>query len=347
MLCFNDFNFPKEWEVVPNSFKYIDIVIKEIIGFGLIKENDQELKMIVNQAISIAAYFWPYANEEQMVMGGSVLCWCVLFDDPLDTNKLDEKKGLEIVSRTEKLLLTRTLPNNPTNLEKYGFTIFEKCLKYCGTNTHMYDMLIKLTVQWIYSIIPFNKLNESPVHPETLKYIRKINIGIEFTQSIFYIINSNNKVDLIVLANPLYQKLVDLSSLNISFVNDAASFCKEIKDGGSDNNLFIILMKRLGGIEFIKEAYKQLTDLSNGYIDEFCYYEKLLLSSLSKQQQNEIQIFIDHLKYLMKGNQIWSTKTIRYATEDHPIIQLRNSTNKLIENNINMDKVSLTNKNYI
>ncbi|KAM9997815.1 hypothetical protein ACTFIY_007472 [Dictyostelium cf. discoideum] len=343
MLNINDFNFPKEWEVTPNSFKYIDIVIKEIIGFGLLNENDEQLKLIINQAISVSAYFWPYANEEQMIIGGSVLCWCVLFDDPLDTNKFEEKKALEIVSRTEKLLLTRTLPNNPSNLEKYGFSIFEKCFKYCGNNTHMYDMFIKFTVQWIYSIIPFNKLNESPVHPETLKYIRKINIGAEFTQSIFYILNSNNKVDLKVLGNPLYQKLIDLSSLNISFVNDAASICKELKNGESDCNLFIIIMKRLGGIEFIKEAYKELTDLSNGYIDEFCYYEKLLLSSLSKQQQTEIQVFIDHLKYLIKGNQIWSTKTSRYATEDHPIIQLRNSTNKLIDNNINMDKVSLTN----
>ncbi|KAM9999044.1 hypothetical protein ACTFIZ_002604 [Dictyostelium cf. discoideum] len=345
MLCINDFYYPKEWDLVPNSFNYIDTIIKEIIGFGLSKENDEKLKMTMSQAISVCAYFWPFSNEEQMVLGGSVMCWCVFFDDPLDSNKFDEKKGLEIVRRTEKLLLTRTLPNNPTNLEKYAFSIFEKCFNYCGANTHMYDMFTKITIQWINSIIPFSKLNELPVHPETLKYIRKINVGVEFTQSILYVMHSNNKVDLKVWGNPIYQKLVDLSSFNVSFVNDAASACKEMKDGGGGSNLFIIIIKRLGGIEFIKEAYKQLTDLSKDCVEEFCYYEKLLLSGLSKQQQNEIQIFVDHLKCLMKGNQIWSTKTSRYAMEDHPIFQLRSSTNKLIDNNINM-KVSLTNKDF-
>ncbi|KAN0009478.1 hypothetical protein ACTFIU_006773 [Dictyostelium citrinum] len=305
MLNINDFNIQREWDYSPNSLKYIEPVIKELIEFGVMKESDVRQREIVSASISCCSYFWPFGNDEQMRIGGSMMSWLLFFDDPLDSNKYEEKDCIEMVKRTEYIFLTRQLPCNPTNLEKYTLFIIERS-RVRITNSSQNTNIYKKGQCWV-----------------------RINM------------------DLAVWGNPIYQKLIDLASYHVSYINDAVSVCKEMKNGDGDSNLFLIIMKRLGGIEFIKEAYKQLTDEANGFVEEFCFYEKLFLSNLSIEQQKEMELFITHLKYLMKGNQLWSPTTPRYAMEDHPIIQLRRSTNKLIDNNVNMNNISSTNKNYI
>ncbi|KAK5581099.1 hypothetical protein RB653_001127 [Dictyostelium firmibasis] len=335
-LSLKDFNFPSDWSVEPNSYDFIDDVYEDSLKFELFKIGDKKSYSWLYHTISCCSYFWNTCKDrENMKLIGHLMNWTFLFDDILDSDKIKDEEAKDMVKRTELLLIEGELPLNPTNLEKYTLWIREECFKVSNGRVDMFNMFLTNSIQWILSIIPLNKTLESkePVHLELHSYLRKLNVGVELCQGFTYIIYSNNKVDPLIWSNARYKKMLECTSMVVSHVNDVASYCKEVKNGGGAANVLSILQKKNQGD--LTMAFKKIVELTNSLVEEFIFHEKKLLSSISIEQQNELKTFIDHLKFLMCGNYLWSFTTGRYASKSSPFIEMRISLNEHLDNTIN------------
>ncbi|EGC35663.1 hypothetical protein DICPUDRAFT_97830 [Dictyostelium purpureum] len=334
-LSFKNIVFPEEWQVPPNDYIFIDDCYEEALQFNLFERGDEKSYTWMYHTISCCAYFWCKCSRSEMKLIGHLMLWTFLLDDILDSDKVNDAEAIEMIKRTEFIFIEGKLPENPTDLEKYTCYLRNEGLKIAGDREDMFNMFLTNSIQWILSIIPLNKSMEHklPPHLQLHGYLRKLNVGVELCQGFTYLIFANNKVNPAIFNSPRYKKMLECTSMVVSHVNDMASYCKEVKNGGGFINSLLILQKRADPLS-IEHSYQVIAEQTNAFIRDFIYQEKMLLESISDEQQNEVKVFLDHMKYLMKGNYLWSGTTARYASKSSPFVEMQKSLNVHLDNEI-------------
>ncbi|EGG16316.1 hypothetical protein DFA_09346 [Cavenderia fasciculata] len=331
MLSLNEIKFPVHWNLKPNPTSYVDHVYQEGLEFGVWRPDNKRDIVAHNNVVSLSKFFWPTVDFERLVMGGELMLWFFTFDDALDSGIYDDTKSLEIVRRMSAVFMEGTLCDDASGPEKVGYRLRQKCLEMCGKRRRdTFNRFITSCVQWIDSIIPFNKVKDggSP-HIELYSFLRKINIGAYpcVTLSEVFI---DHYLDHSIWSSPRWVKMNENIAIVVTLINDLVSYEKEVNDNaGALNPLYFFQQQRKFNLP---DSYNHMVNLIHFFVQDYLANEESFLKSLepfeNEKQQQDIYFMLDHLHFLISGSRMWSMQTPRYCSPTSPFIEMRPSFNQ-------------------
>eukprot|EP01132_Coremiostelium_polycephalum_P010033 gene10033-12302_t len=327
MLSLNEIKFPNHWNLTPNNYNYIDYVYQEGLDLGVWRPDSQRDRIANNNVVSLSRYFWPNVDFERLVMGGELMLWFFTFDDVLDAGIYDDITSMELVRRMGFVFIDGVLPPDPTGPERVALHLRKKCEVMAGHRKDTFNRFISSCVQWVDSIIPFNKVKESGASPhlELYSFLRRINIGaypcITLTEVML-----DHQIDPYVWFDPRWIKMNENIAIVVTLINDLVSYEKEVNDNaGILNPLYFIQLQNKVNLP---DSFKQLVNLIHFWINDYLNLEESFLKSLdfkNGKQHQDILFMLDHLHYLISGSRMWSMQTPRYCSPTSPFIEMRPS----------------------
>ncbi|KAN0042903.1 hypothetical protein ACTA71_010534 [Dictyostelium dimigraforme] len=321
----DSFYIPNEWKISGEFVNdYKEEVLNELIRFKIIERNNDKNKEWVQEFINIVPYFWSDLTYKQRILAGHLMCSFFIIDDPLDSNKLNDNEVIDLIERYEFIFIEGKFKKcDQLPLENFLLFFRNKCLEMVGDNILMFNMFINSFVEWLQSIFPHNKTLDPkmPVHWSIQSYFRKINIGIYAVMGFNYILFPNKKINITTWTNPRYNRMIGCIGKALHFTNDAASYCKEMNEGGGLSNVLFILQVYDGKRISFEEAFEKMVKISREFIDDFLHTEKEFKNSLPQDQRDEIEHFIALMKSILWGSHEWSKATSRYGSISSPFIE--------------------------
>ncbi|KAM9971616.1 hypothetical protein ACTFIW_011598 [Dictyostelium discoideum] len=312
-LSLKELNFPNCWETKPNKTEYMEFVYQEAV--------DME-------------FFWPNAGFEGLVLGAELMVWFFAFDDLFDGGFIDDDEDEQYIlsNRMNKVFLEGTIEDDSTGAEKMGHFIRNKVKEICGEKRQStFNRFIYSCVQWIDSVIPFNKLknNQKSLELDLYLYHRKYNIGgIPCAMITEIILDPMSTIESCIWSDPRWIKMCETIFQLVTLANDCVSYDKEIKEnGGVLNPLKFIQIQKNISIS-IKEAYEYISNYSKKLVIQYIELEKSFVKSYKSTagfNSNLIPI-VDHLRSFSNESISWSVQTPRYLSQTHPFVELRKNT---------------------
>ncbi|EFA80668.1 hypothetical protein PPL_06251 [Heterostelium album PN500] len=317
MLSLNEIKFPSHWNLVPNEPSYVDYVYREGLDLGVWRPDNQRDRMAHNNVVSLTRFFWPNVDFERLVMGGELMLWFFTFDDGLDAGIYDDQKSVDLVRRMEIVFM-----DGP---EKVAFRLRSRCLEMCGKRRDTFNRFISSCVQWVDSIIPFNKVKDggSP-HIELYSFLRKINIGaypcVTLTEVML-----NHHLEPYIWSDPRWLKMNENIAIVVTLINDLVSYEKEVNDNAGVLNPLYFFQHQNN--QNLPDSYRKMVNLIHQYVNDYLHLEEGFLRSMAPfhdaLQHQEVHFMLDHLHYLITGSRMWSMQTPRYCSPTSPFIEMR------------------------
>eukprot|EP01133_Synstelium_polycarpum_P011913 gene11913-13880_t len=327
MLSLNEIKMPNHWNLHPNDSAFIEYVYQEGLQLGVWRPDNARDRVFHTNVVSLSRYFWPNVDFERSVMGGELMLWFFTFDDVLDAGIYNDIQAMDLVRRMDMVFMDGFLPENPTGSEKVALLLRNKCLQMCGKRRDTFNRWITSCVQWVDSIIPFNKVKEggSP-HIELYSFLRKINIGAYPCVTLSEVMIDHH-LEPYIWADPRWIKMNENIAIVVTLINDLVSYEKEVNDNAGDLNPLWFFQKQ--NKLNLPDSYRQMVDLIHYWIQDYINLENSFLKSLepyhNHMQQKEILFMLDHLHYLISGSRMWSMQTPRYCSPTSPFIEMRPS----------------------
>ncbi|KYQ92249.1 hypothetical protein DLAC_07096 [Tieghemostelium lacteum] len=323
-LSLNDIKFPSSWDLSPNDLSYIDDIYQEGLDLGVWRKDNQRDKLANENVVSLSKYFWPKVEYKKLIMGGELMLWFFTFDDAIDAGLYSDEKTAEIVKRMDRVFMDGTLPENPTGPEKVALSLRTKCKIMCGEQRKgTFNRFITSCIQWVDSIVPFNKVIANGDSPdlELYGFLRKVNIGAYPCVTLTEVMLEST-LEQYIWFDPRWIKMNENIAIVVTLVNDLVSYEKEVRDKMGILNPLFFLQTKLN-IE-LSESYKKLVDMIHHWISEYNELEERFLQLFTTdEEKKQIQFMLDHLHYLISGSRLWSMQTPRYISNTSPFIEMR------------------------
>ncbi|KAF2076687.1 hypothetical protein CYY_002000 [Polysphondylium violaceum] len=325
MLSLNEIKFPSSWDLTPNTDSYIEYVYQEALEMQVWRPNNKRDRIAHNNVVSLSRFFWPNADFERVVMGGELMVWFFTFDDAIDAGEFNDSECLELVRRMDSIFMEGILPENPTGPERMAHLLRLKCEKMCGKRKDTFNRFITSCIQWVDSIIPFNKIKDSGASPhlELYSFLRRVNIGaypcVTLSECMI-----DHDLDISIWYDPRWIKMNENIAIVVTLINDLVSYEKEVKDQmGMLNPLYFLQNQTKSNLI---ESYKKMVDLIDYWVKDFLRIEESFIKSYpfkSDFQRECFHFMLDHLHYLISGSKMWSMQTPRYCSPTSPFIEMR------------------------
>nr|A0A385AJM5.1 RecName: Full=Terpene synthase 10 [Dictyostelium purpureum]AXN72979.1 terpene synthase [Dictyostelium purpureum] len=328
------FIYPHEWNHEPCDNKFILECFKESVNLGIFQIDDKKSFSYINSCLSSCAYMWPLCNHSQSLMTGRFIQWSFLIDDYLDSLEIDDKKTDSTVLNVEKALINGTITNKNSKLEEYTVFFRNKLFEYCGRERlDAFNLLINELVICLWTLVPFSKIHskEKDFYPSYQLYrcIRTINVGIIACCALNFILFKD--LDVKLWLNPRFRKILNRASIQISIVNDAVSYAKEILNENAYCNTFYFLQKDSTKFSTFDQVCEYLFNEANTYIKDIITDEPLLLHEFEDVEDRKVvQSLLNHVHYLISGNFVWSIENNQRYQSNIYFINLLQSTGKSI-----------------
>ncbi|EAL65123.1 hypothetical protein DDB_G0284707 [Dictyostelium discoideum AX4] len=342
-LSLGDIKFPDNWDLIPNEKNYIDYVYKESIELEVWRPNNKRDLMAHNNVVSLAKYFWPHVDFNRLVMGGELMVWFFSFDDVLDAGIYTDEKQMDLVKRMDNVFINGTVESDATGPEKMALHLRKKCEVMCGKRRKdTFNRFISSCVQWVDSIIPFNKLRSaqgtSP-HLELYSYLRKVNIGaypcVTLTEVML-----DHEIEYYIWSDPKWIKMNEDIAIITTLINDLVSYEKEVNDQAGDLNPLYFLQNQKNIP--LPDSYKQVVDLIDFWVKDYQTMEQSLLNEMEfkdSKQRSDMEFILEHLRYLASGSKKWSMQTPRYCSPTSPFIEMRTKPSTPVMNSTKKQKI--------
>ncbi|KAM9984956.1 hypothetical protein ACTFIY_009382 [Dictyostelium cf. discoideum] len=275
-LSLKELNFPEYWETKPSKIEYMDFVFQEAVDMGVWRK-DNEIDILTHHHVTdLSRFFWPKADFEGLVLGTELMVWFFAFDELFDGGFIDddEDEQYRLSNRMNKVFLEGTIESDATGAEKMVKAI-------CGEKRlSTFNRFIYSCVQWVDSVIPFNKLkkNQKSLELDLYLYHRKYNIGgIPCAMITEIIFDPMSTIESYIWADPRWIKMCETICQLVTLANDCVSYDKEIKENGGVLNplKFIQIQKNID----IQEAYEYISNYSNKLVKQYIELEKSFIKS--------------------------------------------------------------------
>ncbi|KAN0018858.1 hypothetical protein ACTFIU_008791 [Dictyostelium citrinum] len=345
-LSLKEIKLPKSWEKKPNETEYMDFVFQEAVEMGAWRKDNEADILTHHHGTDSARFFWPNADFEGLVLGGELMVWFFAFDEIFDGGFIedDESEQYRLVNRMNRVFLEGILEDDSTGAERMGYHLRNKVKEKCGERRlSTFHRFNSSCVQWVDSIIPFNKLkkNQKSLDLDLFLYHRKFNIGIIPCFMISEIIlDPMSSIDSFIWSDSRWIKMCEHICEIITIINDCASYDKEIKEnGGLLNSLkFVQLEKNLN----MQEAFEYLSNYSNELIKQYIELQTSFLKSYKTTKNSDdynsiLTSIVDNIHGLTCATIGWSIQCPRYLSHTHPFVELRRNT-EIITKICNLNK---------
>ncbi|EGC35090.1 hypothetical protein DICPUDRAFT_152610 [Dictyostelium purpureum] len=349
-LSLSDIKFPESWELIPNERNYIDYVYKESVELGVWRPDNKRDLIAHNNVVSLSKFFWPNMDFERLVMGGELMVWFFTFDDALDAGIYNDEQQAQVVKRMSDVFMNGTVEDDASGPEKMALHLRNKCEVMCGERKDTFNRFISSCIQWVDSIIPFNKIKIDGASPdiELYSYLRKINIGA-FPCVTLTEVMLDHEIDHYVWYDPRWIKMNEDIAIITTLINDLVSYEKEVNDNAGDlNPLFFIQKQRKVPLT---ESFKEVVGLINHWVKDFTNLEESFMKShkfKNSKQKRDFECMLEHLHYLASGSKLWSMQTPRYCSPTSPFIEMRKqSSSPNLTNSISIPTNNTNNSNNI
>ncbi|KAM9985252.1 hypothetical protein ACTFIZ_008810 [Dictyostelium cf. discoideum] len=332
-LTLNDIKLPKSWETTPNKNEYMDFVFQEAVEMGVWRKHNEIDILTHHHATDAARFFWPTADNEGLILGGELMVLLFAFDDLFDGGFIeDENEQYILVNRMNKVLMEGMLESNSTGIEIMCYHLRNKVKEICGEKRlSTFHRFISICVQWVDSIIPFNKLknNQKSLELDLFLYHRKYNIGVIPCFAISEIIlDPNSIIDPFIWSDARWIKMYEIICQIIAIINDCVSYEKEIKENGAILNSikFVQIQKNYN----LEEAFEYLSNYSNQLIKQ---YNELSTSFIKSYKTNDINFnsilisIVNNMQGISTASLKWSIQCPRYLSQTQIFVELRRDTN--------------------
>ncbi|WP_210587183.1 7-epi-alpha-eudesmol synthase [Streptomyces sp. GESEQ-35] len=266
-----------------------------------------------------AARTYPYASADDMIVLMNWFSLAFLFDDQFDANQPDRADRIAEVAR--ELIVT---PLRPAGTRPRVFCPITEA--WTEVWKHLSDGMpltwrTRFAASWGRFLVAH--CEEVDLAARGLAGTLGLDEYAEFrrrTVGIHHSIDAGERsrgfeVPAQAMAHPLMERMRDLASDTIGFMNDIHSFERE-RRRGDGHNLIAVLHRERGCSweEAAQEAYRMTTDCLDEYLELQARVPQMCAElGLDAGERSRVQMGVEAIQHWINGNYEWALVTGRYA----------------------------------
>ncbi|MFF7981882.1 7-epi-alpha-eudesmol synthase [Streptomyces sp. NPDC007901] len=266
-----------------------------------------------------AARTYPHASAEDMVVLMNWFSLAFLFDDQFDANRPDRADRIADVAR--ELIAT---PLRPSGIRPR--VVCPITLAWAEVWQHLSDGMsltwrTRFAASWGRFLVAH--CEEVDLAARGLAGTLGLDEYAAFrrrTVGIHHSIDAGERsrrfeVPAQVQAHPLMERMRDLASDTIGFMNDIHSFERE-RRRGDGHNLIAVLHRERGGswTDAMQEAYRMTTLCLDEYVELEARVPRMCDElGLDEKQRDGVRMGVEAIQHWINGNYVWGLSSGRYA----------------------------------
>lgn len=266
-----------------------------------------------------AARTYPHASAEDMVVLMNWFSLAFLFDDQFDANRPDRADRIADVAR--ELIAT---PLRPSGVRPR--VVCPITLAWAEVWQHLSDGMsltwrTRFAASWGRFLVAH--CEEVDLAARGLAGTLGLDEYAAFrrrTVGIHHSIDAGERsrrfeVPAQVQAHPLMERMRDLASDTIGFMNDIHSFERE-RRRGDGHNLIAVLHRERGGswTDAMQEAYRMTTACLDEYVELEARVPRMCDElGLDEKQRDGVRMGVEAIQHWINGNYVWGLSSGRYA----------------------------------
>ncbi|MET9081338.1 7-epi-alpha-eudesmol synthase [Streptomyces sp. NPDC004237] len=266
-----------------------------------------------------AARTYPHASAEDMVVLMNWFSLAFLFDDQFDANRPDRADRIADVAR--ELIAT---PLRPSGIRPR--VVCPITMAWAEVWQHLSDGMsltwrTRFAASWGRFLVAH--CEEVDLAARGLAGTLGLDEYAAFrrrTVGIHHSIDAGERsrrfeVPAQVQAHPLMERMRDLASDTIGFMNDIHSFERE-RRRGDGHNLIAVLHRERGGSwsDAMQEAYRMTTVCLDEYVELETRVPRMCDElGLDEKQRDAVRMGVEAIQHWINGNYVWGLSSGRYA----------------------------------
>jgi hypothetical protein len=263
--------------------------------------------------IVLDALVYPYASFELLGVAGGFNQWLFLLDDQYDHDSggRSPARMREIVDRAFDTLVTGRLGIRPTPFHRFSAMVGSRIRARCSTR--LWDRFTANVYRYLYegSLVAISQWG-AVLYPSEYRRIRSLDSSMGCVTQMVEMA-TESELDESTLADPRVAELEQLMRDHVSFLNDLASYHREVVQAGSTFNL--VLCVATHGRVSIEEAVIQIAAELNATLDRF--------EELASRTSGAVRSHTDGLRCWISGNHRFSFHGGRYHHPEAHLVELR------------------------
>ena len=312
----------------PQAAEYEHLAFERATHLGLLNKNDQDTIRRFECFVRLDASVYPYATIDRLQAAGLFNQWLFFLDDQYDDHPelgRDIPAVRNLMARSLEVLVTGELPADPLPFDRLSVCLREQSQAICFPG--WLPRFIRNVEEYLFhgSLVAMHFWNQGSV-PDLVTYrtMRMLDSAVLAAIDIIEVAGAVVLPDA-VHRHPLVIELRELAAQHVAYVNDIASYQKEVLCHESPCNLIpVLLMKEDLCFEV---AVRKAIDVINDVMMRFLKTEVELPSCGGDIDQNLVA-YVGGMKTWMRGNIDFVLTSGRYLSPASPFLELRPAASK-------------------
>jgi hypothetical protein len=292
--------------------KYVDVIREDAVQNGLIQGSDIRR---FERFIVLDALVYPYTSFDLLVVTGGFNQCLFFLDDQYDDDPAVGKvpaRVREIVGQAFDALAHRRLPSNPTPFHRLCARVGAQIRSHSSDalwdrfvghlHDYLYEGVLVATSSW-GTVLP----------PEEYRAVRLLDSGTWCVPDLVEVA-TQCELEPETVADPVVAELRRLVCEHATFVNDLASYHREVVRAGGTFNLVLSIATHETGGDIQAAISKVVAELNAG----MCRFEEL-----AAQTTGKAALHAHALRYWISGNHRFSFHSGRYHHPEAHLPELR------------------------
>jgi hypothetical protein len=292
--------------------RYVDVIREDAVQRGLIQGRDVRR---FERFIVLDALVYPYASFDLLVVAGGFNQCLFFLDDQYDHDPAVGKvpaRVREIVDRAFDALAFAKVPQAPTPFHELCARVGSQIRanssdrlwdRFVGhLHDYLYDGVLVATSGW-GTVLP----------PDQYRAVRLLDSGTWCVPDLVEMA-TETELEPEIVADPAVAELRRLVCEHATFVNDLASYHREVVRAGGTFNLVLSIATHETGGDITAAIHKVVTEL-NATMDRF--------EELAAQTTGKAALHAHALRYWISGNHRFSFHSGRYHHPEAHLAELR------------------------
>jgi hypothetical protein len=300
------------YERHPSWDKYVDVIREDAVRRGLIQGRDIRR---FERFIVLDALVYPYAPFDLLVATGGFNQCLFFLDDQYDHDPSVGKvpaRVREIVDRAFDALAHGRVPSSSTPFHELCARVGSQIRSHCSDT--LWDRFVGHLHEYLYDgVLVATSSWGNVLKPDEYRAVRLLDSGTWCVPDLVEVA-TQTELEPETVADPVIGELRRLVCEHATFVNDLASYHREVvRAGGTFNLVLSIATHETGGDTHA--AIRKVVEELNAMMDRF--------EELAAQTTGEAALHAHALRYWISGNHRFSFHSGRYHHPEAHLAELR------------------------
>ncbi len=296
----------------PDAQRYLQLTRDDVVRRGLVRGEDVRR---FEHFMQLDALMYARATFPALVVCGGFNQWLFFLDDQYDNHAevaSSQEQVQQIIDRAFEALSSGRLPRSSTPFDDFSASVGRRIR--AAASTRLWHRFLEDTHEYLYhgsrvAIAHWGKL----LSPEEYRPLRRLDSSMNAVVDMVEL-GHDTELSEADVVDPVIRELRQLACDHVAFLNDLASYHREVVRAGSAFNLLhCIAMESCGGS--IAEAVPLLVTELNGILTRFEVLAAGLRGPLARHAAA--------LRCMMAGNHRFSFHSGRYHHASAHLAELR------------------------